>query len=290
MNRAKELDQFYTDPVVAGKCIEKLLELLTIPDDFVWIEPSAGMGSFSNKFKQLKKEFIALDLDPKIDYARQIDFFEFVPPKTKKMVTIGNPPFGKKSKLAINFINKSFSDGSQIVAFILPLQFRKWSVQKQINKNAILIFDEILPKNSFIFNGKPYDVRCCFQIWALNDCDLLKTKNFVNLRIKEAPKTTHEDFIMYQYNRTIAAEKYFDYDWDFCVVRQGFYDYSIKYFDKSECDKKKQFIFFKAINKQVLNRLLEIDFEKLSLKNTSTPGFGKADVVTEYERIWGEEK
>ena len=22
-----------------------------------------------------------------------------------------------------------------------------------------------LPKNSFIFNGKPYDVPCCFQIW-----------------------------------------------------------------------------------------------------------------------------
>ena len=39
---------------------------------------------------------------------------------------------------AIDFVNKTF-EYSNIVGFIVPIQFRKWSVQSKINKNAKLI-------------------------------------------------------------------------------------------------------------------------------------------------------
>lgn len=198
----------------------------------------------------------------------------------KQIVFIGNPPFGKKSKLAIDFLNTALSY-SNIVGFILPIQFKKWSVQSKIKKDAKLIFEQNLPENAFEFNGKDYKVRCCFQIWILESFS--HTLN--DLRIKSKPKTYHEDFEMYQFNRTKEAEKYFDYNWDFAVPRQGYLDYTFKSYSKNECNFKYQWIFFKAKNDTVLERLKNIDFVKLSKKNTGIPGFGKADVIEEYENL-----
>ena len=50
---------------------------------------------------------------------------------------------------------------------------------------------------------------------------------------------------------------------------------------------KKQWIFFKAKDKETLEKLKSIDFEKLSKKNIGIPGFGKADVVQEFISIYG---
>lgn len=92
---------------------------------------------------------------------------------------------------------------------------------------------------------------------------------------------------MYQYNRTEQTKKFFDYEWDFAVPRQGYLDYSIKALSKSECDMKQQWIFFKAKNKETLDKLKKLDFVKLSRKNIGIPGFGKADVVQEFTAIFG---
>lgn len=45
---------------------------------------------------------------------------------------------------------------------------------------------------------------------------------------------------------------------------------------------KQQWIFFKAKNKEILEKLKQLDFTKLSKKNIGIPGFGKADVVQEF--------
>ena len=89
----------------------------------------------------------------------------------------------------------------------------------------------------------------------------------------------------YERHRTTEAEKFFDVDWDFAVPRQGYQDYTFKAFHKDECDRKKQWIFFKAHSEDALERLLALDFQKLSLLNTGIPGFGKADVVEAYLRF-----
>ena len=52
-------------------------------------------------------------------------------------------------------------------------------------------------------------------------------------------------------------------------------------------DHRTQWIFFKAHSQEALKRLCQIDYDKLSKKNTSIPGFGKADVIVEYESLFG---
>lgn len=278
-----ELDKYYTKEEIAQLCVsdlQKLLLKLNIKD-FLFLEPSAGSGSF---LKFLNNNYIAYDIFPDSENYKitQCDFLKLNLSKnnfSKEVITIGNPPFGKKSKLAIEFLNKSL-DISSVVGFIVPNQFKKWSVQSKINKNAKLIYEIDLPENSFSFLNEDYNLRCCFQVWSLLE------NNFPNLRISEKPQIEHDDFELYQYNRTKAAEKYFDYDWDFAVFRQGFLDYTFKAFHKDECDRKKQWIFFKAKNKEVLNNLLSIDFQSLSKNNLGTPGFGKHDVIKHYNKLF----
>ena len=93
---------------------------------------------------------------------------------------------------------------------------------------------------------------------------------------------------MWQYNATKAAEKVFDNDFDFIVLRQGYGDFNKHLTNRNQCSLKKQWILFKAKNPKVLEILQEIDFERLSQNNTITPGFGKADVVQEYKRVRNE--
>ncbi|TWO30303.1 hypothetical protein XK09_03010 [Campylobacter lanienae] len=280
---SKELDQFYTKQEVALKLCEIVKRKLNL-NEYTFLEPSAGFGSFVNALRKIFQEtkIEAIDLDPKSCDIKQQDFFSYTP-KEQKIITIGNPPFGKRANLAVKFFNHA-SEFSDYIAFIVPLQFEKWSVQKNLNKDFKLIFSQILEPNSFIFNGKDCSIRCCFQIWTRCDSD-------VDLRLKKAPPTTHKSFEMWQYNNTIGARKYFDkqrYKWDFAVVRQGFYDYNHIILQENELNPKIQYIFFKAYDDKTIVNLKSLDFESLSRKNTTIPGFGKADVVAEYKRMFDE--
>ena len=93
---------------------------------------------------------------------------------------------------------------------------------------------------------------------------------------------------MYLCNNTQLTLKYFQkdkYNWDFAVVRQGFYDYTEKIVEESKLFKNRQYIFFKSKNKLAKQKLLQLDFAKLAQKNTIIPGFGKHDIVIAYNGI-----
>ena len=97
---AQMLSQYFTKQ----KVVEKILEIVDLEDYDLIIEPSAGDGAFS---KYLPKEkTAAVDLEPKAKGIKEKDFLEFsdsismVLPliaEDKKILTIGNPPFGKNS-------------------------------------------------------------------------------------------------------------------------------------------------------------------------------------------------
>ncbi len=287
----EKLDKYYTKQSVADQCYAAMKDFIIragkSTSDLLFIEPSAGSGVFLNAIEEMKLGFDIAPTKESQFIIEQNDFLNddmldllSTQQKKKQLVFIGNPPFGTKAKLAIEFTNKSL-EYSNIVGFIVPVQFRKWSVQSKINPNARLVLDLDLQENAFEFMGKDYKVRCCFQVWIL---DSFSTQ-FADLRLGQKPDTNHPDFEMYQYNRTEQAKKFFDYDWDFAVPRQGYQNYSTKAYSKEECDMKQQWIFFKAKNKKILRKLLSLDFDKLSRKNIGIPGFGKADVVQEYLSI-----
>lgn len=224
------------------------------------------------------------DINPENDSIIKQDFYELSLPYDKKNIVIGNPPFGYKAKIAIDFINKSlkFSD---IVIFILPIQFRRYLTQKQISKNAKLIFSSPeLKRDSFIYKGNPYHVNCIFQIWT-NNVD--KFNSFENLRLTKPLENTHPDFETWIHNNTKNTLKYFDknkYEWDFAIVRQGFYDYSEKIIDQKKLKKNRQYVFIKINNPRAQAIFQTIDFKKLSKSNTSVPGFSNTDLVKEYNK------
>ena len=286
MPSAKELDQFFTTPEVAKECVKSLLNVL--PElgysECSFLEPSAGGGSFLEAARFFEKDVIGYDIDPKREDIYYADFLNddlLNLPSREDLVIIGNPPFGKRSQLAVDFINRGFKY-SDTIAFVLPVQFIKYLTQKRIVSGARLVYQELLAPQSFTYLDKPYSVRCVFQIWTIRD-------EMNDLRIRQAPATKHKDFEMFIYNCVPEALYMFDLDWDFAVHRQGWVDFTP--IDKNSADnlsKKKQWMFFKSDNPEILQRLKKIDFNKLGEKNTSVKGFGKADVVEEYNKLYGD--
>ena len=281
----KRLDQFYTQDSVSLKCIKhlnKVIQKLSIEKSkLFFIEPSAGSGSFYNKLPKDKK--IGLDLEPKHNDIIAHDFltynFKKMIPNRINNVVVGNPPFGKRGSLAVDFFNNA-SEIADTIAFIIPVIFRKYFIHKQLNSDFSWISKIHLKHDSFLLpNGKPYSVNTDFHIWTR------KATTYKNKRLFSPPPIDHSDFVMYQYNNTKDALKMFENNFDFAVPSQGWQDYGRREVDKNKCEKNKQWMMFKARSRLVLNRLKGIDYGKLALKNTtSIPGFRKGDVVCHYSK------
>ena len=91
----------------------------------------------------------------------ELDITQFI---GRKVLTIGNPPFGVQNNLAIRFFNKA-AQYSDTIAFILPKSFMKESVQNKLDLRFHLDKYIELPYKSFSLNGEDYGVNCVFQIW-----------------------------------------------------------------------------------------------------------------------------
>jgi predicted RNA methylase len=137
----KELDQFYTNPLTAKKITSIFAEKIKKLDyqKINFLEPSAGTGNFCQAIREISKnnpfiskKILAFDIEPKSDKENIIKTNFLKVPLTKYLkkekrnnyVVIGNPPFGKKGKLALNFVNK-IAKYIDTIGFILPLTFRR---------------------------------------------------------------------------------------------------------------------------------------------------------------------
>lgn len=275
------LDKFYTQSDIAKQCYLFLQSKISIPQNACFLEPSAGAGAFLDYLNK----YIALDIAPEDDRIQQQDFLTYQSDE-KHLITIGNPPFGNRSKLAIDFFNHAayFSD---VIAFIVPVSFMKWSVQKNLNINFVLHSYMYLEPESFSANGEPYSVRTVFQIWVRRNTQY---DNGTNLRLISSPPIRHDDFNIWQYNATPEAVKYIDENWKYAVRRQGYHDYN-ELFTRDQYDfikekmtgqKKQQFFFIEPLTEEAEKLILNMDFNALAERNTATPGFGKADFVSYY--------
>lgn len=132
-------------------------------DRSTFLEPSAGKGVFYDLMPAKRR--LGLDLEPKHPGVIQGDFFAFTGEHLKRpVVTVGNPPFGKNASLAVRFFNHA-ARFSHLIAFVVPMTFRKASVINRLDRHFELILDKDLPADAFEFEGENYAVPCCFQIW-----------------------------------------------------------------------------------------------------------------------------
>lgn len=275
-----ELDQYFTKPKVAKQCYNRLINLLPPASSMSFIEPSAGSGSFFNILPAGRRT--GLDIAPLGRGIQQADFLAWNPKKISKTstVVIGNPPFGHRSRLAIDFFNHS-AEMADTIAFIVPRQFQKYSVHSRLAEDFRLVDDNVLGEDSFFTpDGKNFDVRCVFQVWSRLELP------FPDQRIVAPPPIAHEDFDMHLYNNTPQALKVFRREWDFAVPRQGYEDYRRREKESRYCEKNKQWMLFKPRTKEVFRRLWNFDFYNLAKRNTVILGYGKADVVDQYKKLY----
>jgi len=186
--REEGLDKFYTNPEIVDMCINHIGTLYNWNNWALVIEPSAGSGNFFTKFPTNEK--IAMDILPEHEDVIKQDFFTFFPVllqsaislNSQGILTIGNPPFGRVSSLAVKFFNHA-SKFSDVIAFIIPKTFRRISIQNKLNLNFHLISDIDLPVKPCCFEPA-MNVKCCFQIW----------KKCENKREIKLLKTQHSDW------------------------------------------------------------------------------------------------
>ena len=183
--RLQGFDKFYTVPSIVDRCINSLNTLYDWSSWSLVVEPSAGSGNFYNKIPIDNK--IGLDIMPECENIIQKDFFTYYPEPSINILTIGNPPFGRVSSLAIKFFNHA-AKWSQVIAFIIPKTFRKISVQNKLNNKFHLVLDEDIPTSPCSFTP-PMSVKCCFQIWKKSD---LIRENIIL-------ETSHEDWTFLSY-------------------------------------------------------------------------------------------
>ena len=160
-------EKFYTASWVVKMCVDSASSNIHIEDKDLVLEPSAGNGAFVSKLQELPGTSKFFDLYPDHPIVKQADFLQLESTEWQgfnRVHTIGNPPFGRQSSLAIKFIKKAamFSDS---ISFILPRSFKKNSMRRHFPCHFHLKSETDLPSDAFLVDGKPHDVPCVFQVW-----------------------------------------------------------------------------------------------------------------------------
>jgi len=188
------MDKFYTKKDVSNYLMEIVKKILNIKDDLI-IESSAGDGSFIDGIKKITSNYLFYDILPENDEIIRKDYLTLDINEIKKnerIYVIGNPPFGRQSSLLIKFIKKSceFCDG---FGFILPKSFKKDTLKNKVPLNYHLIYEEDLNKNSFLLDGKDYDVPCVFQIWIRRDYERIRPEILNSIDYKFVKRNEEPD-------------------------------------------------------------------------------------------------
>ena len=189
------IDKYYTKDTVVELCLHYVKTNIQINKDDLFIEPSAGNGSFITGIKELSSNFKFYDLEPEHDEIIRQDYLLYdygnIKAVYKNIHVIGNPPFGRQASTAIKFIKKS-CEFCKSISFILPRSFKKDSLKKYFPLNYHLVLEVDLPDKSFMVDGIEHDVPCIFQIWEKKECNRditakLAPLNFVFVRKTENP-------------------------------------------------------------------------------------------------------
>jgi predicted RNA methylase len=189
------IDKYYTHHDVVETCLNIFKKFITLNNDDLIIEPSAGNGSFIKSIKTLTNNFKFYDIEPenkeiiKQDYLLYNHDFQNL---ENKVHVIGNPPFGRQSSLAIKFIKKS-CEFSDTISFILPKSFKKDSLKKTFPLNFHLVHEIDLPEKSFLVNGVEHDVPCIFQIWEKKIINRTQIEKLKPINFQFVNKTENPD-------------------------------------------------------------------------------------------------
>lgn len=185
---SKDKDQFFTPAQTAQYCYESfcntLQKLGVDEEDYHYIEPSAGDGAFLRVLPPART--IGVDIEPQGPDIICHDYLTWKPEEEKNYVVFGNPPFGLRGHLALQFINHS-AQFADYVCFILPQLFEsdgKGAPRKRV-EGYNLIHSEKLNTNFYDPSGRQMKINVVFQIWSKDySNDKYKIKSYADSTTK----------------------------------------------------------------------------------------------------------
>jgi len=276
--KAKDLDKFYTHPEIAGRFVDTINQYSSLDEYDLVIEPAAGCG---NILQYLPVSSIGMDIHPEGNNIIKQDFFEYNSPyhpltNNIRIATVTNPPFGSgyMNPLAKKFFNHA-ATFSELIAFIVPAKWQtSWKVQFQLDKSFGLYHTELLPPNSFVFNGESYHVPCCMQIWS-------KLSLGEDKRIRNRPPTKHQDFEMFLTCDNVPKLPAIREQ----IKNREYWDFALKYWGKiGVCDfntvpvETTTHYLFKAKKDYVRSIFEQIDWSRY-VSNMGAPNVGGKSLV-----------
>jgi len=197
-------EQFYTPPAIAESIMKIVQKRLGNLSGFTLLEPAGGTGSFIEAARRhgLTK-VISFDIEP---HHKKIKLGDFLDQEItrKGLITISNPPFGRNNSLSIPFFNKA-AQVSDLIVFIVPRSWRKWSVQNRLNQNFHLVRDDDLAINYVDVNGEDSHakdrLRTCVQYWERRETirPLIKVQD-MGIIERTTPDQADAALTMFGYN------------------------------------------------------------------------------------------
>jgi len=229
------------------------------------VEPSAGSGAFSDKLV-----CYAYDLHPDKPGIIKQDFLRLKVTGSiegKRILFVGNPPYGKSARLAIQFINHAYSLGATDIAFVLPKTMLRYSAQRRVNSDLKLTTSIDLPKNSFALDGKICDVPSVFQIWSRDgECNRARDRLNSHPELEILDYSTDDDEVP---------------EFDIAIKRYGRVP-AFVYPGESFGRAKHWFLVRGDVDK-----IKQIDLHKINHNDRIMPRCEKSDIYTEYDSMFG---
>ncbi len=168
-------EQFYTPAGLAESLVGEVAALVPDFSTRTVLEPAGGTGAFVSAAANAgAKSILSFDIEPKAPGVIEADFLT----SAEKLqglngaITISNPPFGRNNSLSIPFFNLA-AKHSDVIAFIVPRSWRKWSVLNRLDRNFELVSDKDLQIDYVDEIGSSIwqknNLNTCFQIWRRSD-------------------------------------------------------------------------------------------------------------------------
>ena len=275
MKRSVGHEQYFTDPALAERCVGFAASLLAFEEFEMFVEPSAGEGAFLRLLPEERR--VGIDLEPRDADIARADFLQWEPPTlTGPILTIGNPPFGQRAALAMDFMARACTF-SAAVAFILPRSFNKYTFQDRVDPRFHLLgsFD----CDGFSDpSGAKQSVRTCFQVWSRGEHE----------RPRAAHATSHLHFDMRHchLSRVSAGE---------LVALRETYAFTIPQVGSDFSPRDPELVtrgshwFIRPKVPGVRKRFERLDFGFLDDMNTAHKSLSKADIIAAYENVVADE-
>ena len=270
MKRTVELERFYTSRPLAARCMATVEARFPVASFDLVLEPSAGDGVFLELLPA--KSRLGLDLHPGAHGIVRADFLSWTPPDPDAdILTIGNPPFGQRGRLAVAFLNRS-CQFSRVVAFILPRSFRKDTFLNRVDRRFHLVHQEDCDEFRRPPDDEPFRIKAVFQVWERRQQprDLVQRPGDhgdFELRHAHLSRVTPEELAR------LRA------DFDFAIPQVG----SVFLPRPVQEVVAGSHWFVKARRPGVLETFRRLDFSFLKGMNLSFTSLSKKDIVQAYE-------